>query len=63
MKWVGALRTASAGGVGGVYVCVCVCVGGGGGRGCWQWFLLIFNLLYMCCNDFLHILSNLSQKL
>ena len=47
--------------------CMCVCVcggGGGGGRVWWQWILLIFNLLYIICShDFLHILSNLSQKL
>ena len=47
-------------------MCVCVCGGGGGGGGrvWWQWILLIFNLLYIICShDFLHILSNLSQKL
>ena len=40
-----------------------MCVWGGGGRSWWQWILLIFNLLCICSHDFLHILSNLSQKL
>ena len=57
--------TASDGGV----VCgvggMCVCVWKWGVedfRGWWQWILLILNLMYICCNDFPHILSNLSQK-
>ena len=42
---------------------MCVGVGGGGGGRWWQWILLIFSLLYIFSNDFLHILSNLPQKL
>ena len=63
MKWLWASWTASDGGVGCGVSGMCVCGGDRGGRGWWQWILLIFNLIfYICSHDFLHILSNLSQK-
>ena len=57
--------TASDGGGGCGVGGMCVCVWKWGVedfRGWWQWILLILNLMYICCNDFPHILSNLSQK-
>ena len=55
--------TTSDGGVGCGVGEMCVWKWGVGGfTGWWQCILLIFNLMYVCCNDFLHILSNLSQK-
>ena len=41
----------------------CMCVCGGRRHGVVAVDLLIFNLLHICSNDFLHILSNLSQQL